>query len=406
MKITSRAQRSPLSGRNRIGTGAAGAGAAASAALGLLVLATVFIAVTLPRANLGYRTHVLQQAFRAVSATQASMLAGADITGLVQSDYSTTKISLGVRQVGLDGNSVAARLRRAGLPLARAAQWAGVTATAGPLSGAPRPPPGSMAPPQLELIYRTRLDHDARLVAGSLPARIVGKGDAATFQVAVTTATAARLGLHVGSRLSAAGQALVVTGIIRPVSPGSSFWTVDPSAAVPILTYPNPNAAPFLSTAAFVGPAELPALEAKVNNQHMIALWVFPLDLSRVSADQAAGLLQALQGVTSLPAHAGLQVNLSTGLVTALPPVLASDAAVQGALSPLFVSLAAVGAVMMLMGAQLVAGHRQTEFAMMRARGASLAQVAALAAGGAAAAVLPAAAIGVTAGLLVTPGPT
>ena len=405
MKITSRPQRSPLSGRNRIGAGAAGAGAAASAALGLLVLATVFIAVTLPRANLGYRTHVLQQAFRAVSATQRSLLADADVTGLTQSDYSTARISLGVRQVGLNGNSIAARLRRAGLPLAPAAQWAGVTATAGPLSGAPLPAPGTMAPPQLELIYRTRLDHNARLVAGSLPARSAGKGDAATFQVAVTAATAARLGLRVGSRLSAAGQALVVTGIVRPVSPGSSFWTVDPSAAAPILTYPTPDAAPFLSTAAFVGPAELPALEARVNNQHMTALWVFPLDLSRVSADQAAGLLQTLQQLTSLPAYAGLQVNISTGLVTALPPMLASDAAVQGALSPLFVSLAAVGAVMMLMGAQLVAGHRQTEFAIMRARGASVAQVAALAAGGAAAAVLPAAAIGVTAGLLVTPGP-
>jgi putative ABC transport system permease protein len=406
MKTTARPQRSALSGRNRTGTGAVGAAAAASTALGLLVLVTVFIAVTLPRANLGYRTHVLQQAFRAAPATQTSVLADADITGLIQSDYSTSHISLGVSQVGLDGNSMAGSLRRAGLPLAPpAAQWAGVTATAGTLSGAPLPPPGSMSPPQLELIYRTRLDRAARLVAGSLPARVAGNGDNATFQVAVTTATAARLGLHVGSRLSAAGQALVVTGIMRPVSPGSSFWTVDPSAAAPILTYPNPNAPPFLSTAAFVGAAELRALETRVNNQHLTAVWVFPLDLSRVTADQAAGLLQALQRVTALPAALGLEVNFSAGLVPALLPVLATDAAVQTALSPVFVSLAAVAAVVMLMCAQLVAGHRQAEFAMMRARGASLAQVAALAAGGAAALVLPAAAIAVTAGLLVTRGP-
>jgi putative ABC transport system permease protein len=405
MKTTDRPQRSALSGRNRIGTGAVGAGAAASAALGLLVLVTVFIAVALPRANLGYRTHVLQQAFRAESSTQTAVLADADFTGLTQSDYSTRQTTLSVSQVGLDGNSLAGSLRRAGLPLAPAGQWGGVTATAGPLSGAPRPAPGSMAPPQLELLYRTRLDRAARLVAGSLPARVAGKGGSAAFQVAVTAATAAQLGLHVGSRLSAAGQALVVTGIIRPVNPGSPFWTVDPSAAAPILTYPSPNASPFLSSAAFVGAAELRALEIRVNGQHLAALWAFPLDLSRVSADQAAGLLQALQQVTALPAAAGLAVNFSAGLVTALPPVLASDAAVQGALSPLFVSLAAVAAVVIVMGAQLAAGHRQAEFAMMRARGASLAQVAALAARDAAALVLPAAVIAVTAALLVTPGP-
>jgi putative ABC transport system permease protein len=406
MKTTDRLQRPALTGWNRIGTGAAGAGVAASAALGLLVLVTVFIAVALPRANLGYRTHVLQRAFRAESATQTAVLADADFTGLTQSDYSTRQTTLSASQVGLDASSLAGGLRRAGLPLAAAAaQWGGVTATVGPLSGAPRPAPGSMAPPQLELLYRTHLERAARLVAGSLPARVAGKGDATAFQVAVTSATAARLGLHVGSRLSAAGQPLVVTGIIRPASPGSSFWTVDPSAAAPILTYTNPNAPPFLSTAAFVGAGELRALETRENGQHLSAVWVFPLDLSRVSADQAAGLLQALQQVTALPAAAGLAVNFSAGLVTALPPVLASDAAVQGALSPLFVSLAAVAAVVMVMGAQLVAGHRQAEFAMMRARGASLAQVAALAAGGAAAPVLPAAAIAVTAALLVTPGP-
>jgi putative ABC transport system permease protein len=419
MKTTVRQRRSALSGLARRGTAAAGAGAAASAALGILVLATVFIAVALPRANLGYRSQVLRQTFRTASPTKTAVLADADITGLTQSVYSTRQTGLSVSQVGADGNWMAGSLRRAGLPLApAAAQWAGVTAAAGQLSGAPKPTPGSMAPPQLELLYRTRLDRDARLVAGSLPARVAGKGDAAAFQVAVTATTAARLGLYVGSRLRAAGQALLVTGIIRPVNPGSSFWTVDPNATAPILTYPLPTLPPFLSTAAFVGAAELRALETHVSSQHLTALWVFPLDLGQVSADQAAGLLQALQRVTALSAAVGgagaraagagsaLEVNFSAGMVTALPPVLASDAAVQGALSPLFVSLAAIAAVVMLMGAMLVADHRRAEFAVMRARGASLAQVAALAARGAAAPVLPAAAIAVTVGVLVTPGPS
>jgi putative ABC transport system permease protein len=413
MKTTVRLRRPAPPGRSRAGT--AVSGGAAAVALGILVLATVFIAVALPRANLGYRTRMLQQTFRAASPTARAVLADADLTGLTRSGYRTRPGLLGVSQVRRAGHGMAGSLQQAHLPLAPpAAQWAGITATAGELSGAPKPAPGSMSPPQLELVYRTALDRYSRLVAGSLPTRVAGN---AAFQVAVTAATAARLGLHVGSRLRAAGQALLVTGIIRPVSPGSSFWTVDPNTPAPQLTYPTPDSPPFLSTAAFVGAAELQALETRVGSQHLTGLWVFPLDLGQVSADQATGLWTALQRVTALPTAvggagastprggAGLEVDFSSGLVTVLPPVLASDAAVQGALSPLFISLAAVAAVVLVMGAMLVAGYRRAEFAVMRARGASLAQVAALAARGAAAAVLPAAAIAVAAGVLLTPGP-
>ncbi len=412
MKTTVR-RTAALPGRNRAGT-AVSAGAVASAALGILVLATVFIAVALPRANLGYRTRTLQQTFRAVSPTARAVLADADLTGLTH----TRPGLLGVSQIRRAGQRMAGNLQRAALPLApAAAQWAGITAAAGELSGAPKPAPGSMAPPQLELVYRTALDRYARLVAGSLPTRVTGAAGQAGFQIAVTAATAARLGLHVGSQLRAAGQPLLVTGIIRPVQPGSSFWTVDPNAPAPQLTYPTPDSPPFLSSAAFVGPAEVQALETRVGNQHLTGLWVFPLGLGQVSADQATGLLTALQGVTALPTAvggagagtapvgAGLEVDFSSGPVNVLPPVLASDAAVQGALSPLFISLAAVAAVVMLLGAMLVAAHQRGQFAVMRARGAALAQVAALAARGSAVAVLPAAAIAVAAGVLVTPGP-
>lgn len=417
MKATVRLRRPALPGRNRVGP-AAGAGVAASAVLGILVLATVFIAVALPRANLGYRTRTLQQMFRAMSPTERAVLADADLTGLTQRADGTGQNILTVGRVRRAGHWMAGRLQRDGLPLApAAAQWGGITATAGQLSGAPKPAPGSMSPPQLDLLYRTSLDRYARLAAGSLPTQVAGTAGHPAVQIAVTVATAARLGLHVGARLRASGQALLVTGIIRPVKPGSSFWTVAPNATAPQLTYPTPDSPPFLSSAAFVGAAELPALETRLGRQHLAALWVFPLDLGHVSADQASGLLQALQQVTALPtavggagasatgSGAGLEVDFSAGLVIALPPVLASDAAVQNALSPLFVSLAAVAAVVLLMGAMLVAGHRRAEFSVIRARGASLAQVAALAARGAAATVLPAAAVAVTAGLLVTSGP-
>ena len=149
------------------------------------------------------------------------------------------------------------------------------------------------------------------------------------------------------------------------------------------------------------------------------ALWSFPLDLTGVTADQAAGLARALAAVgylpaatsvgTSLNASAGpaatIQVSLSSGLATLLAPFVATDDAVQRALSLMFVSLAVVAAVVVLLGARLVAARRRGEFTMRRARGASLRQVGAVALGGGAAAVLPAAALGVGAAVAATPGP-
>ena len=98
-------------------------------------------------------------------------------------------------------------------------------------------------------------------------------------------------------------------------------------------------------------------------------------------------------------------VTLSNGLVPALQSFVATDDAVQRVLSLLFVSLAVIAAVMVLLGARLVAEHRRGEFTMMRARGASLRQVAAVAFAGSAVVVVPAAAVAIAVGVLATPGP-
>jgi putative ABC transport system permease protein len=390
-----------------------GTGAAASAALAILVLVCAFIAVAVPRASLGYRTQVLQPILRAAPATQTAVLGDADLSGLDQAYLSPG-------QLAFAGSTIAGGLQRAGLPLApAAAQWDGLTYRTGELSGAPRPAAEHMQPPQLDLLYRSGLASNATLVAGSLPSRAHAYANSANFQVAVTAATAARLGLHVGSQLRSAGQQLVVSGIIRPRGASSSFWTVDPSAAAPRLTYPSRDSPPYLSSAAFVGQAELSIAEDYLSTLPLHAVWSFPLDTGSVNADQAAGLLSVLQRVSYLPvvaaessrlssatnATAAIAINLSCGLVTALPAFVAPDSAVQRALSLLFVSLAAIAAVVVLLGARLVTEHRRPEFAMMQARGASLRQVATVAATGGAAVVLPAAFVAVGAAVLATPGP-
>ncbi len=419
--------------RRRIAAGAAalaGTGAAASLALALLVLVGVFVAVAVPRASLGYRTAVLQRSFRGLSSTATTVLADATISGLTGHALSATQLDAARSQL-------AAGLRRDSLPLAPpAAEWSGMASGSSQFSVAGRARATTLAPPQLELLYRSGLGRNARLVAGSLPAAARLPGAAApgspasqagaggtapaTFQVAVTQATAGRFGLHPGSRLRAAGEVIAVTGIIRPLRPASSFWTVDPVAAAPLLTYPTPNSAPYLSTGAFVSAAELPALQqAYVTQAPLRAIWSFPLTLRGVTADQAAALARALLAIGYLPAVAGVstslntsagqaatvQVSLSSGLAATLPSFVATDDAVQRVLSLMFVSLAVIGAVVVLLGARLVAARRRGEFTMMRARGASLRQVAGVALGSGAAVVLPAAALGAVAAVAVTPGP-
>ena len=390
-----------------------GTAAAASVTLALLVLVCTFMAVAVPRASLGYRTAVLQRTFHETAAAQRVVLADGDLTGLGAQPLSPALLDTATAQL-------AAGLRQGGLPLAAArAQWSGIATGTTELSGATAPELRHMPQPMIELLYRSGLASRSTLTAGSMPAVVTTHGLHDTFQVAVTTGTAARLGLHVGSRLRTASQTLVVTGIIRPAGAASDFWTVDPIAFTPQLTQLGTDATPFLTTGAFVGSAEADELQRQLSTGTLHALWSFPLDLSGVTADQAASLESKLQATSYLPVASSVSaslavtgspgspfvVSLSNGLTVILPPFVATDDAVQRALSLLFVSLAAIGAVVVLLGARLVTVHRDGEYAMMRARGAALRQIILVALRGGALTVLPAAAVGVAAGIAVTPGP-
>jgi len=404
-----RAPKTPLPKRTL--SSVTGTGAAASLALAMLVLVCTFIAVAVPRASLDYRTQALQRIFRSTSSAQTAVVADAEISGLTGS-------YLPAAEFAAAQHSLAAGLHHQGLPLAPpAAQWAGLDTASNAFSGGR--PPATGAPPALELMYRSTLGRDTTLVAGSRPTGVTTHGTADTFQVAVTAATAAKFGLHTGTRLRMSGIGVVVTGIVRPRDPASSLWTVDPAAAAPELIQTSRDAAPFWSGAAFVGEDELFAMQRDLGNAPLHALWTFPLSLGSVTADQAAGLLHDLQAVAYLPATTSVSTNLNTqagqsatitvtlssGLTTTLPSFVATDDAVQRALSLLFVSLAIIAAMVVLLGARLVAEHRDTELTMMRARGASLRQVGTVALAGGAVAVLPAAAAGAGAAVLVTPGP-
>jgi putative ABC transport system permease protein len=396
-------------GRQRLAarwTAVTGTGGAASIALGLLVLVCVFIAVAGPRESLGLRTRALRSMFASQTALARSVDAGS-----TYSDFDSSQAfapgELGADDISRVGAQLAGRLARTGLPLAPAARaWSGLTSGYAPVSGAAPSAYNGAVGPQLEVIYRDQLSRHARLVSGTMPAA----GSLTVLQIAVTSATAARFGLHLGSRLGAGLPAtpgpplsLVVTAIIRPADPASTFWAADPNAAVPSLTRVTG-----WFGAAFVGPGELLAMQNLSSVQDGQLEWNYPLDLGGLNADQA----RTLQGQL---ARAGLRdgLNLEFGLenltvaagpTASLPAFISTDAALGELLSLLFVSLTVIGAVVLLLGARLLAEHRKGELALMRARGASRRQLATLALAGGAAVALPAAIAAAAAALLVTPG--
>ena len=384
-----------------------GTGAAASVSLGLLVFFCVFVAVAGPRDSLGVRTHAFRQELSRAPVTAKSVAATLDFTTFA----SALGGQIAVSDLTAARDELGTNLAKARVPLARGASWSGLSSAYARVSGAGPRVESGCAPPEMEVLYRDRLSHYARLVSGRLPGGPVS-GQPATLQVAVTPATAARFGLRPGSRLGMDGTVLLVTGIVRPVSPGSPFWTLDPDAAAPTQnSCGRLIAATYWLGAAFAGQDGVPTVLSRLNTFRMQLTWDFPLDVSRLTADQAPeleneltnGLTQAGQLVTSTNGQPTL-VGMSSGLADVVAVFVQEDRAVGSVLSLLYVSLTVIGGVAVLLGARLVAEHRRGEFAVMRARGASLRQLAWVALRAAAAVTLPAALAGAALAVSLTPG--
>lgn len=382
-----------------------GTGPAAAAILGLLVFACVFVAVAGPRESLALRTRALRNGIASASPLARS------VSGKI--DYTAFSAGLLGRPAGAGDLAavrarLAAGLRRERLPLAPAGTgWSALASSFFPVTGAPRQLYRGNVPPQMEVSYRERLTRHARLVAGRLPvsARLTPGGG--VFQVAVTTATAARFGLRPGSRLglrngSPAGIVLAVTGVVQPRGVRSAFWAADPIAARPALMERSANLPAFWNGAALIGPGELPLLPRRFDPSSLGLSWGFPLELRSLTADQAPAVVSELTAASTragLPTSAGTvsgaqpaAITLSSGMTGTLASFAGQDRAAGQVASLMSVSLSVIGLVVLLLGAQLLADRRRGEFAVMQARGASPRQLALLALGACAVAAVPAAA--------------
>ena len=379
----------------------AGTGAAASVAFGLLVFASVFACLVIPRENAALRTGSLERTLAASPPSDRAVIGTVGLTDLAASTQ------VGPADIAAFDGRLASQLAARGVPLAsEPPAWSSVDTGYAPVTGAAAAAGGGRA--QVEVMYRTALAGYSHVVAGRLPVGASVVGGHEVVQVAVTTATAARFGLRVGTSLRVRAVRLMVTGIIRPEHPATNFWTETPGAAAPTPTQ-GPSGSSYWAGTVFVGPGALGLVESFLNPEYMQVTWGFPVAVSRLTANQVSPLQAAIDSMTSsgvvITGDSGpVAVTVASQLPVILAPFVAADRAVAPLLGLLYVSLAVTGAVVVLLGAWLVAEHRHAEFAQMRARGAALRQVGWLALRGSAVVAVVVVAAAAALAIRLTPG--
>jgi putative ABC transport system permease protein len=383
----------------------AGTGTAAGLSLALLVAVSVFVAMAGARASQTVPTRALRAGLARLSPADKALLGTLDFD-LAGTNGSPVQAS----DLALLRSQVHTRLTGGRLPLAaRQSDWSGLTTAYSPVNAGGRRAYDAGTPPQLEVLYRDALAHYARHLTGRLPTASHAARGQVFFQVAVTAATARRFGLTVGSRVGIdPNLTLEVTGIFQPARPGSAFWTVDPAAVAPTSNEVDKGPA-YWTGAVFVGPAELALLQAHTNVSAIELSFGFPMSLHGLTAAQSGRLRSQLSGpglqnLGEVSVTPPVQVVLSASVAGFLGTFARERAAVSGVLDLLVVSLAAIGIVVVLLGALLLAEQRRGEFELLRARGAARRQLAGLALRAAALVAVPAAVVAAAAAVALTRG--
>jgi putative ABC transport system permease protein len=412
-------------------------------ALGLLTLCAVFAATVGVREALVTTTRALRQTLAAAPPYARTITVSTSWDSVTTALRGTGSLlggtSLSDAQVGEITGQLRADYDHGAVTLAPAsADWAALTSGLNLVQSA-LPKTGS-TPVKLEVAYRQPLTAHTRLMSGHYPAAppapvkmpgtsgpvLPGPGRSSTYtpllQVVVTRQTAVTFGLRTGSTMKVpAPQALgadgatvtfQVSGIVVPTDPGSAFWTSDATLTAPDLQGgAGLSPPPYWAGAVITGPGEAAAVQQDFGPGGLDLLWGFPLALGSITGPQAQPLSDALTALsTQTPQLSGdadplgSVMSASSGLLTTLAAYFATAQSVDVLLWLLYVSLTVTGLVVLLLAARMIALRRSAELAVVRARGASLRQVA-LATGGAAAAVcVPAAALAVALAVLAVPG--
>ncbi|MGA5449470.1 FtsX-like permease family protein [Streptomyces umbrinus] len=277
-------------------------------------------------------------------------------------------------------------------------------------------PMPSGLPAQMSLAAQSGLAEHSRMSTGRLP-RAGDTVTAATREVeaAVTTETAKRLNIKVGSVIHVPGMqrdplAVRITGIVAPRDPESAYWTTQPLLRTPSLIRPPTQGGEpetYWLGALLLPPDAAPVLLGTPGEP--ARYWLLTPDPAALTAHDLSRLGSAVASLESGPGLVKVRgsTDADTGVSTDLDEVLASYAQLRSGVRPL-VSVAAFGTgavavVVLLMAGRLTADRRRTELALLRARGASLRGLTRRLVTETAVVALPAGALGLAGALLLVP---
>ena len=406
--------------------------------LALLAFLAVFAATAGARETLASRTQAVRQTVAATVPTTRTITVSAawhDVQSVISMVNNTGDPATIVPSATIDAitSSLRAGFNRAPVSLTPAGtDWSSMTVPFNVING--DLPGTGRTPVKIEITERQPLGPQMRLLSGRLPVATpvlapgagTGKaGDkhpAATLQVVMTRQTAATLGLHAGSEFVMPGSELastgmvtqvtvLVTGIVVPVDPDSSFWGTDPGVLAAGLQFQGSPPSPYWAAAVIAGPDEAGELQSYFGPRNPRMEWVFPLDVSSLDDQQVQPLSDALDNIgTQTPTLSGplepvaSTLTASSGMLFSLNLFITTAQSVDTLLWLLYVSLTVACLAVLLLAARMVAMRRSAEITVIRARGGSLRQIAIGTGRDAALLCVPAAVIAAVLAIVVVPG--
>ncbi|HEY1667904.1 MAG TPA: hypothetical protein VGG54_19635 [Trebonia sp.] len=406
--------------------------------LALLTFCAVFAGTAGARETLASRTQAVRQAVAATLPTTRTITVSAawrDVQNVISDVNNTGDPTTIVPPATIE--AITAQLHtdynRAPVSLApTGTDWSSMTVPFNPIDD--ELPGTGRTPVKIEITERQPFGPQVRLMSGHLPVATPvpapaagpgkpgGKQPAATVQVVMTRQTAATLGLHAGSEfvmpsaeLASTGVVtpvtVLVTGIVVPVDPSSSFWGIDPGVLAAGLQFQGTPPTPYWAAGVMVGPDEADELQSYFGSRNPQLDWVFPLNVSSLDGQQVQPLSDALDKIgTQTPTISGplepvaTTLTASSGMLFSLNMFIATAQSVDTLLWLLYVSLTVAGLAVLLLAARMVAMRRSPEITVIRARGGSLLQIAVGTGRDAALLCVPAAVIAAVLAILVVPG--
>ena len=405
--------------------------------LALLTLCAVFAATAGARETLASRTQAVRQTLAATTPSTRTITVSAawtDVQSVLSFETASQELtSIPAATIDKITGQLHADFNRAPVSLTPASNdWSSITVPFTPVDG---DLPGTGATPvKIEVTERQPFGPQTRLLSGHFPAATpvapaaAGPGQprakrpAPTLQVAMTRQTAATLGLHAGSTFVINGPeqastgavtpvTVLVTGIVDPVDPASSFWGIDPGVLAAGLQFQGSPPKPYWAAGVIAGPDEAGELQSYLGSPNLRMQWVFPLDVSSLEAQQVQPLSGALDKIgAQTPVLSGpltpvsSTLTISSSMWFALNAFIVTAQSVDTLLWLLYVSLTVAGVAVVLLAARMVAMRRSPEITVIRARGGSLWQIAFATGRDAALLCVPAAVTGAVLAVLAVPG--